>query len=89
MTDSQTRYTIVKDDIANNNYELNLPDEQAATACIAVIGGIVYEGESFKTLRLFKSKSLAEKYIVELLSEESIYTYVQVQLHEIIAGGKL
>ena len=77
-------------DIVNDTYKLNLSAEQiaalSANACIAVIGSITCENVDWdiSTLRLFRCKLLAEKYIVELLSEESIYTYVQVQIQEIV-----
>lgn len=95
MTDSQILY-IIKDDIVNNNidlaglypYKSSSSDKQIAAlptnACIAVIGGIVCEGERFRSLRLFTSQSLAEKYIVDLLTGEGFYTYVEVQIQEIV-----
>jgi hypothetical protein len=87
MIATYIRYVINANLIVNNTYKLNLSNKQIATlsgnACIAVIGGIDYKGESFSSLRLFKSESLAEKYIVDLLSGESPYTYVYVQIQEI------
>ena len=69
-------------DIVNDTYKLNLSDEQinavSDNICLAVMGGI-----DFDTLRLFGDTSRAEKYIVELLSEQSIYAYVQVQVQDL------
>ncbi len=87
MTDPQIPLDIAyikKSDIVNNTYELNLSNEQiaalSANACIAVIGGLDYEGESFNTLRLFKNKTLTENYIVELLGVgRCAYVGVQIQ----------
>ena len=96
MTDEHIQY-ISKADIVNGTCRVNLSDEQiaavTANTCIAVMASITCENPIFDTdtLCLFKCtftyKLHAEEYIVELLSEESIYTYVQVQIQEIIAGA--
>lgn len=92
MTDSQTIFIteINRCDIVNNNCELNLSDKQiaalSANACITVVGSITCNNALFDTgtLRVFKCKLLAEKYIVELLNEESLYCYVQVQIQDMV-----
>ena len=48
--------------------------------CIAVIGGIDYEGEAFRTLRLFDCQSTADAYKAEL---EQDYDYVLMEVQEI------
>lgn len=48
--------------------------------CIAVIGGTDYEGESFRTLRLFDCQSTAEAYKAELEQE---FDYVLMEVQEI------
>lgn len=95
MTDSQIIHIteINRGDIVNGTYRLNISDEQidavSDNICIAVIGRIdplqvrIFKGESFDSLRLFRDTSLAEKYIVTLLSGKSPYAYVQVQIQEI------
>lgn len=89
MTDKQILYfeSINRHDIVNNNYKLNLSDEQisalSANACIAVIGSTFGGGGSVTSLRLFKSQSLAEKYIVYLLREKSPYAYVHATIEEV------
>ena len=50
------------------------------TKAIAVIGGIVYEGEAFGTLRLFDCQSTADAYKAELESE---YDYVLMEVREV------
>ena len=51
-----------------------------STKCIAVIGGIDYEGEAFRTLRLFDCQSTAEAYKAELERE---FDYVLMEVQEI------
>jgi hypothetical protein len=99
MTDTQIIHItqINRSDIVNGTYRLNVSDKQidavSDNICIAVIGGIncldvgIFKGESFNSLRLFRDTTHAEKYIVELLSEKSIYNYVQVQIQD--AGQKI
>ena len=48
--------------------------------CIAVIGGIDYEGEAFRTLRLFDCQSTADAYKAELETE---FDYVLMEVQEI------
>ena len=48
--------------------------------CIAVIGGIDYEGEAFRSLRLFDCQSTAEAYKAEL---ERDYDYALMEVKEI------
>jgi len=48
--------------------------------CIAVIGGIDYEGDAFRTLRLFDCQSTADAYKAEL---ETQYDYVLMEVKEI------
>ena len=48
--------------------------------CIAVIGGIDYEGEAFRTLRLFDCQSTADLYKAELEQE---FDYVLMEVQEI------
>jgi hypothetical protein len=48
--------------------------------CISVIGGIDYEGESFRSLRLFDCQSTAEAYKAEL---ELKFDYVLMEVKEI------
>ena len=48
--------------------------------CIAVIGGIDYEGEAFRTLRLFDCQSTAEAYKEELERE---FDYVLMEVREV------
>jgi len=48
--------------------------------CIAVIGGIDYEGEAFRTLRLFDCQSTADAYKAEL---EQDFDYVLMEVQEI------
>ena len=48
--------------------------------CIAVIGGTDYEGESFRTLRLFDCQSTADLYKAELERE---FDYVLMEVQEI------
>ena len=48
--------------------------------CVAVIGGIDYEGESMVTLRLFDCQSAADAYKEEL---ERDYDYVIMEIKEI------
>ena len=48
--------------------------------CIAVIGGIDYEGEAFRTLRLFDCQSTADLYKAELERE---FDYVLMEVKEI------
>ena len=51
-----------------------------STKCIAVIGGTDYEGESFKTLRLFDCISTARLYKAKLQQD---YDYVLVEVREV------
>ena len=51
-----------------------------STKCIAVIGGTDYEGESFKTLRLFDCISTARLYKAKLHQD---YDYVLVEVREV------
>jgi len=48
--------------------------------CIAVIGGTDYEGEAFRTLRLFDCQSTADLYKAELERE---FDYVLMEVQEI------
>ncbi len=48
--------------------------------CIAVIGGIDYEGEAIRSLRLFDCQSTAEAYKAELETE---FDYVLMEVKEI------
>ena len=48
--------------------------------CIAVIVGIDYEGEAFRTLRLFDCQSTADAYKAELETE---FDYVLMEVQEI------
>jgi peroxiredoxin family protein len=48
--------------------------------CIAVIGGIDYEGESFSTLRLFDCQSTADLYKAKLQQD---FDYVLVEVREV------
>jgi hypothetical protein len=48
--------------------------------CIAVIGGIDYEGEAFRTLRLFDCQSTADLYKAELERE---FDYVLMEVREV------
>ena len=48
--------------------------------CIAVIGGTDYEGESFRTLRLFDCQSTADLYKAKLQQE---FDYVLMEVQEI------
>jgi len=81
---------INRGDIVNGTYKLNLFDEQiaalSANACIVVVGGIYDKSENcdINSLSLFKCKLSAEKYIVDLLSGESQYTYVLVQIQDTV-----
>lgn len=50
------------------------------TNCIAVIGGIDYEGEAFRTLRLFDCQSTADEYKAELERE---FDYVLMEVREV------
>ena len=59
--------------------------------CIAVIGGIDYEGEAFRTLRLFDCQSTADAYKAEL-EQEYDYVLVEVQeisQHSMMMGGSI
>ena len=97
MTDSEILF-VSRADIVNNSidlaglyaYKSSSSDKQidalSANECIAVIGGIICEGQRFRSLRLFKCKDLAGKYIVELLSQVDVYgfyDYAEVQIQEI------
>ena len=92
MTDTQIigHLGIRQQAIVNGTYKLNLSDEQlaalSANAAIVVIGSITCDNVIFDTdtLRLFKNKTIAENYIVRLLSEESIYIYAEVQIQDLI-----
>jgi hypothetical protein len=48
--------------------------------CIAVIGGIDYEGEAFRTLRLFDCQSTADAYKAELETE---FDYVLMEVRDV------
>ena len=48
--------------------------------CIAVIGGTDYEGEAFRTLRLFDCQSTADLYKAKLQQD---YDYVLMEVQEI------
>jgi hypothetical protein len=50
------------------------------TKCIAVIGGFDYEGQDFRSLRLFDCQSTAEAYKEEL---ERDYDHVIMEVKEI------
>ena len=59
--------------------------------CIAVIGGIDYEGEAFRTLRLFDCQSTADAYKAEL-EQEYDYVLMEVQeisQHSVMMGGSI
>ena len=47
----------------------------------AVIGGFDYEGENFKSLRLFDCFSTANAYMVEL--ESGLYDYALMDVREV------
>ncbi len=51
-----------------------------STKCIAVIGGTDYEGEAFRTLRLFDCQSTADLYKAKLQQE---FDYVLMEVQEI------
>ena len=51
-----------------------------STKAIAVIGGTDYEGEAFRTLRLFDCQSTADLYKAKLQQE---YDYVLMEVQEI------
>ena len=51
-----------------------------STKAIAVIGGTDYEGEAFRTLRLFDCQSTADLYKAELERE---FDYVLMEVQEI------
>ena len=51
-----------------------------STKAIAVIGGTDYEGEAFRSLRLFDCQSTAEAYKAELETE---FDYVLMEVQEI------
>ena len=57
-----------------NNETMNNPK------CIAVIGGTDYEGEAFRTLRLFDCQSTADLYKAKLQQD---YDYVLMEVQEI------
>ena len=57
------------------------------TKVYAVIGGFDYEGESFKTLRLFDCFSTATAYMVEL--ETGLYDYAFMETREVIMESAL
>ncbi len=48
--------------------------------CIAVIGGIDYEGEAFRTLRLFDCQSTADLYKAKLQQD---FDYVLMEVREV------
>ena len=50
------------------------------TKCIAVIGGIDYEGEAFRTLRLFDCQSTADLYKAKLQQD---FDYVLMEVREV------
>ena len=59
--------------------------------CIAVIGCIDYEGEAFRTLRLFDCQSTADAYKAEL-EQEYDYVLMEVQeisQHSVMMGGSI
>jgi peroxiredoxin family protein len=51
-----------------------------STKCIAVIGGIDYEGESFDSLRLFDCQSTADLYKVKLQQD---FDYVLMEVRDV------
>ena len=57
-----------------NEHKMNEPK------CIAVIGGIDYEGEAFRTLRLFDCQSTADAYKAELETE---FDYVLMEVRDV------
>jgi len=62
-----------------------------STKCIAVIGGIDYEGEAFRTLRLFDCQSTADLYKAKLQQD---YDYVLMEVrdvsqHSVMMGGTI
>ena len=57
-----------------NNETMNNPK------CIAVIGGTDYEGEAFRTLRLFDCQSTADLYKAKLQQD---FDYVLMEVQEI------
>lgn len=54
----------------------------------AVIGGIDYEGEDFKSLRLFDCKSTAEAYEI-YLTENGGYDYALIEVREVCMESAL
>ena len=50
------------------------------TKCIAVIGGIDYEGESFDSLRLFDCQSTADLYKAKLQQD---FDYVLMEVRDV------
>lgn len=55
-------------------------DSMITPKCIAVIGGTDYEGEAFRTLRLFDCQSTADLYKAKLQQD---YDYVLMEVQEI------
>ena len=51
-----------------------------STKAIAVIGGIDYEGEAFRTLRLFDCQSTADLYKAKLQQD---FDYVLMEVREV------
>jgi hypothetical protein len=56
------------------------------TKVYVVIGGAHYEGEDFRSLRLFDCFTAASAYMVEL---EKNYDYSLLDTREVIMGGAL
>jgi len=54
----------------------------------AVIGGWDYEGEDFKSLRLFDCLSTANAYVVRLEEQEG-YDYTRMDVREIVMESAL
>ena len=61
------------------------------TKCIAVIGGIDYEGEAFRTLRLFDCQSTADLYKAKLQQDfDYVLTRVlPVSQYSAMMGGTI
>ena len=57
------------------------------TKVYAVIGGFDYEGQDFKSLRLFDCFSTANAYMVEL--ESGFYDYAEMDTREVIMESAL
>ena len=59
--------------------------------CIAVIGGIDYEGEAFRTLRLFDCQSTADAYKEEIKDdfEYVLMKILPVSQYSAMMGGTI